>query len=602
MSDGWSVGGAAEADAAYEEAFDAIFNLAVESYRHPIPQISKKNGQQKWSMIEMWPMTDPVTNKPAVLVFVHNITQQKQMEMQLAQRQEALQRENQDLEQNRIQMEQQTAAIQREKEAFQQEALELAKRLEAVIHDKFIPKSHIDADTPIDKTLNFLHAFVAGENPSVQSALDVYHILTEGDNALRQPVGLATQLLKESSMDSEVGMSMLQLLSGPTAFREGASAEPIRSLSRTTSMLKPTDRTTHILVSEDSISASLVPTVERLLADAETNWQFDIFGFAEQAQGSALFLLTFHFMQRFTAWQEWAVDKTKLATFVRVIEKGYDAKNPYHNSTHVASVVQMTHLLLQQAGIAKVMSPAQIFATYCSALIHDFEHLGVNNDYLIKSFHPLAVMYNDISPLENHHVAAAGRVMQRPECRFVKDFGPEGLALFRPTVIQEVLATDMKKHFEILSRFQTAFKRAAPTSATDSGVSACPEAADVTDWDNVKPDDKTLVFQMLLKCADIGHLAADLETHKKWAYQLEEEFFQQGDREKEIGLTVSPLMDRRHKGGITRSQMGFFTIVGLPMFKAMADVFEGAKPMLEGVMGNYRAWEAAAAAADAAST
>lgn len=50
-------GGAAEAEAAYEEAFDAVFNLAVESYRHPIPQISKKNGQQKWSMIEMWPMT-----------------------------------------------------------------------------------------------------------------------------------------------------------------------------------------------------------------------------------------------------------------------------------------------------------------------------------------------------------------------------------------------------------------------------------------------------------------------------------------------------------------------------------------------------------------
>lgn len=57
MSGGWPVGGAAEADAAYEEAFDAIFNLAVESYRHPIPQISKKNGRQKWSMIEMWPMT-----------------------------------------------------------------------------------------------------------------------------------------------------------------------------------------------------------------------------------------------------------------------------------------------------------------------------------------------------------------------------------------------------------------------------------------------------------------------------------------------------------------------------------------------------------------
>ena len=36
-----------------------------------------------------------------------------------------------------------------------------------------------------------------------------------------------------------------------------------------------------------------------------------------------------------------------------------------------------------------------------------------------------------------------------------------------------------------------------------------------------------LVLQMVLKCADIGHLAADLRTHKRWAYLLEEEFFRQ---------------------------------------------------------------------------
>lgn len=35
------------------------------------------------------------------------------------------------------------------------------------------------------------------------------------------------------------------------------------------------------------------------------------------------------------------------------------------------------------------------------------------------------------------------------------------------------------------------------------------------------------LLQMVLKCADIGHLAADLKTHQRWAYQLEEEFFQQ---------------------------------------------------------------------------
>ncbi len=32
---------------------------------------------------------------------------------------------------------------------------------------------------------------------------------------------------------------------------------------------------------------------------------------------------------------------------------------------------------------------------------------------------------------------------------------------------------------------------------------------------------------MILKCADIGHLTAAPRTHKRWAIQLEEEFFRQ---------------------------------------------------------------------------
>ena len=32
---------------------------------------------------------------------------------------------------------------------------------------------------------------------------------------------------------------------------------------------------------------------------------------------------------------------------------------------------------------------------------------------------------------------------------------------------------------------------------------------------------------MVLKCADIGHLAADPATHKRWSLKLEEEFFRQ---------------------------------------------------------------------------
>ena len=43
-----------------------------------------------------------------------------------------------------------------EKAKLQQEADSLAQRLEAVLNDKFEPRTSFDADTPIDKTLNFL--------------------------------------------------------------------------------------------------------------------------------------------------------------------------------------------------------------------------------------------------------------------------------------------------------------------------------------------------------------------------------------------------------------------------------------------------------------
>ena len=46
-------------------------------------------------------------------------------------------------------------------------------------------------------------------------------------------------------------------------------------------------------------------------------------------------------------------------------------------------------------------------------------------------------------------------------------------------------------------------------------------------------------------------------------------------------------------------QLGFLNIVGIPLFKAMAELFEGTQPMLDGVLANYKQWEAAAQASEA---
>lgn len=46
-------------------------------------------------------------------------------------------------------------------------------------------------------------------------------------------------------------------------------------------------------------------------------------------------------------------------------------------------------------------------------------------------------------------------------------------------------------------------------------------------------------------------------------------------------------------------QMSFFSIVGIPLFKSITDIFEDTRPMLQGVMENYKMWEKEAAIAAA---
>ncbi|KAA6423770.1 MAG: hypothetical protein FRX49_06341 [Trebouxia sp. A1-2] len=655
-------GGQEEAEEAYEEAVNAIFVLQVQCHRHNQPR-SLKIGKVRWEMIEMWPMQDPVDGSPAVLVKRYNITQQKEIEMQLSAQQEALQRHNQALEQDSIDM-------QEERVRLEKETLTLTQRMEVLMHDKFEhTTSNFDAETPIEKVLNVLQAFITqATTPSVETVINLYHILSESGTHLRQPVALEEQLMKDKRMGSDVGKSMLQLLQGTSASAPATgetllmkSTSFAGSGSGSASAFIPADITPAFermlqcsclsphFVPQDPVCMfpwrallllDCMPDLQHaVLQDAETNWQFDIFAFAEATPGSTLSMLTFHLYKQAGLVREFKLDERKLCNFLQKVESGYSAENPYHNSIHAASVVQMTHMLLCHGGLIKsgLITKTQQLSSYWSAAVHDYEHGGLNNDFLIKTSHALAVRYNDQSPLENHHMSAAVQLLFQPDYSYiaVRCAGPftcfcwrwlhnkqhlswfdmlrsETIAHVRSVCVNQVLGTDMKRHFDITSRFQSAFKQ-QPVGSGGTAAHVMPV------WDNVKAEDKTLVYQhhmnsisimwqcdmtsdkqhipqMVLKCADIGHLAVDPKTHKRWAFQLEEEFFRQGDKEKEAGLAVSPLMDRSMQGGMTRSQLGFFNIVGIPLFKAIADLFEESQPMLDGVLANFRQWEEIASA------
>ena len=66
---------------------------------------------------------------------------------------------------------------------------------------------------------------------------------------------------------------------------------------------------------------------------------------------------------------------------------------------------------------------------------------------------------------------------------------------------------------------------------------------------------RSKVLCLLLHSADVSNPAKPWEVHTRWTGRIMEEFFEQGDREKQLSLPPSPLCDR-NTTNIPESQLG----------------------------------------------
>mmetsp|Transcript_131627 Transcript_131627/g.281451 ORF Transcript_131627/g.281451 Transcript_131627/m.281451 type:complete len:850 (+) Transcript_131627:75-2624(+) len=337
------------------------------------------------------------------------------------------------------------------------------------------------------------------------------------------------------------------------------------------------------------MSAAQLSTVKPFLKAAWACWETDTLALAELTDNKPLSTLTLYLFEQHGLISHFDLDKDKLECFLAEIEEGYPDVNPYHNRSHAASVVHFTHALLLHGGLAEVCSHSAvdiddgsrrqfvILASLLAAVIHDFEHNGLSNDFHVNCMSDKAITYNDRHVNEQHHSAAAFRTLLKPECNFLKAMEAQNFRQLRSLVLDLVLATDPSENNQILEAFKETTLAAAGGSHGESAIPASAEGARV-------------VLKVSLKCADLGHLALSWGSHMRWVRRLEEEFYQQGDKEKLCGMPkVSFLMDR-NKPGVSQSQMGFFDFVVLPLFRSFGHAFPSAGPMVEAVEQNYQRW------------
>ncbi|XP_011161682.1 cAMP-specific 3',5'-cyclic phosphodiesterase isoform X2 [Solenopsis invicta] len=294
----------------------------------------------------------------------------------------------------------------------------------------------------------------------------------------------------------------------------------------------------------------------KLLSDID-KWGIDIFRIGELSNNRPLTCVAYTAFQSRDLLKSLAIPPKTFVTFMMTLEDHYVKDNPFHNSLHAADVTQSTHTLLNTPALESVFTPLEITAALFAASIHDVDHPGLTNQFLINSSSELALMYNDESVLENHHLAVAFKLLQNEGCDIFVNMTKKQRQTLRKMVIDMVLSTDMSKHMSLLADLKTMVET---KKVAGSGVLLL---------DNYT--DRIQVLENLVHCADLSNPTKPLTLYRRWVSLLMEEFFLQGDREREQNMDISPMCDR-HSATIEKSQVGFIDYIVHPLWETWADL------------------------------
>ncbi|XP_014886503.1 cAMP-specific 3',5'-cyclic phosphodiesterase 4B-like isoform X2 [Poecilia latipinna] len=298
---------------------------------------------------------------------------------------------------------------------------------------------------------------------------------------------------------------------------------------------------------------------ELLSKDLEdiNKWGLNIFKVAEHSHNRPLTCVMYRIFQERDLIRTFKIPTDTFVTFMLTLEDHYHSDVAYHNSLHAADVAQSTHILLSTSALDAVFTDLEILAAIFAAAIHDVDHPGVSNQFLINTNSELALMYNDESVLENHHLAVGFKLLQEDNCDIFQNLSKKQRQTLRRMVIDMVLATDMSKHMNLLANLKTMVETKKVTS---SGVLLL---------DNYT--DRMQVLCNMVHCADLSNPTKPLDLYRQWTDRIMDEFFHQGDREREKGMEISPMCDK-HTASVERTQVSFIDFIVHPLWETWADL------------------------------
>eukprot|EP00002_Diphylleia_rotans_P013774 TRINITY_DN267_c0_g2_i4.p1 TRINITY_DN267_c0_g2~~TRINITY_DN267_c0_g2_i4.p1 ORF type:complete len:517 (+),score=126.06 TRINITY_DN267_c0_g2_i4:1421-2971(+) len=277
-----------------------------------------------------------------------------------------------------------------------------------------------------------------------------------------------------------------------TANPEAKSAQQIKGLlDEYVFQRKPLEES----VLAPSMSLKLRPSVSAL--EGLKDWNLDHFSLSTEE----IYNLILSGLDSLELMEQFKIEKPIFLNFLDAIRANYNS-NPYHNFVHAFSVFQSCFLILSNTPLSEYLTSVDILSLLISALCHDLDHPGTNNMFMINTQAPLAILYNDVSVLENHHCALAFRILQESQTNIFGNLTAAERLDIRKTIIPAILSTDMTEH----AKLSTALSLHSNT------------------FDRNKKEDRQFLVNIVLHSSDLCNPVLPQTKSYEWASRVLIEF------------------------------------------------------------------------------
>jgi len=262
-------------------------------------------------------------------------------------------------------------------------------------------------------------------------------------------------------------------------------------------------------------------------------------------------------------------------------------KLPYHCYSHACDVLFTVYRELSLTHAPEWLGDDARYALLVAALCHDLGHPGFNNAFLVESENEWAVRYNDKSPLENMHCVKLFDICKERESDIFSAMDKEKRREVRKTCIETILHTDMEHHLSMVQEMAALYLN--ETKACDQAAICGKEEPLPQEYYNILVKKPMVFMKLFLHLADVSNPLKPFSMCEQWAYRCLDEFFSQGDKERELGLPIGNLND---KGKVNKpgSQHVFINFVVAPLAKPAVQIFAPLHELTSEMVKNLTHW------------